>query len=144
MTRPKVDFRAKAIAAWGAELPDWIDALVSEATRTTAALAAKRIGYSGAVLSHVFAGNYPGDMAKVEARVRGALLGLTVDCPVVGEIGRDRCLDEQAMGNTGASSIRSKLYRACRGACPHSRLPSRDQQPIIASTTTTTREKTNG
>jgi hypothetical protein len=118
----KVDFVAKAHAAWGEAMPKWVRVLAEEANRTNATLAARRIGYSLAVLSHVFSRNYRGDMSKVEARVRGALMGETVTCPVVGEIGRDRCLSEQAMGNTGASSIRAKLFRACRGGCPHSRL----------------------
>jgi hypothetical protein len=70
----------------------------------------------------VFANAYTGDLARVEAKVRGALMGATVVCPILGEIGRDVCLDEQKKPNTGASSIRSKLYRACRAGCPHSRI----------------------
>lgn len=120
--KEKVDFLAKARAAWGKALPDWVETLALEANRTTSAKTAKRIGYSGAVLSHVFAKNYPGDIARVEAKARGALMSATVICPVVGEIGLDRCLDEQKMENTGASSIRARLFRACRGGCPHSRI----------------------
>lgn len=119
--RKKVDFVAKAEAAWGAELPDWVRELAREATRTTATAAAKRLGYCLAVLSHVFARNYRGDISRVEAKVRGALMNETVVCPILGEIGRDHCLDQQKMGRTGASSIRAKLYRACRNGCPHSR-----------------------
>jgi hypothetical protein len=126
MSRIKIDFLAKAKAAWGDAMPDWVEALASEANRVNSARTAQRIGYSAAVLSHVFANDYPGDIARVEAKVRGALMGLTVVCPVVGEIGRDRCLDEQKMGNTGASSVRAKLYRACRGGCPHSRIRTED------------------
>jgi hypothetical protein len=121
MSRARKDFIAKARAAWGA-VPDWVAALAREASRTSLKEAAKRIGYSGAVVSHVLNNAYPGDIARVEAKVRGALLSAVVMCPVVGEIGLDRCLDEQKMGNTGASSIRAKLYRACRGGCPHSRI----------------------
>ena len=68
---------------------------------------AKRIGYSSAVVSHVLNNDYSGDMSRVEAKVRGALMSQTVTCPIVGEIGLDRCLDEQKIGNTGASSIRA-------------------------------------
>lgn len=123
--KQKVDFLAKAREAWGAP-PDWIVELAQECNRTTAAKAAKRIGYSSAVISHVLARRYPGDIDRVAAKVRGALMGETVACPIVGEIGRDRCLNEQRMDNTGASSIRAKLYRACRGGCPHSRLTQED------------------
>lgn len=123
MSPSKADyFVAKAKAAWGGTLPDWVEALAREAGRVTATRAAKRIGYSGGLLSQVFANKYPGDLARVEAKVRGALMSAVVSCPVVGEIGLDRCLDEQRMGNTGASSIRARLYRACRGGCPHSRI----------------------
>ncbi|RJF70900.1 transcriptional regulator [Rhodopseudomonas palustris] len=122
----RIDFVANTAAAWGDALPDWVAELAREATRTTATRTARRIGYSPAVLSAVFAAKYQGNMKTVEARVRGALMGLTVDCPVVGEIGRDRCLDQQRMGNTGASSIRARLYRACRGDCQHSNLKEAD------------------
>ena len=126
MSPPKVDILAKAKAAWGDALPDWVETLALEANRTTSAKAAQRIGYSGAVLSHVFANNYSGDIGRVEAKVRGALMSATVDCPAVGEIGLDRCLNEQKMTNTGASSIRARIFRACRGIgqpkCPHSRI----------------------
>lgn len=125
--KSRVDFLSKAQAAWGEAMPDWVAELAREANRTTSTLAARRIGYSGAVLSHVFAKNYPGDIKRVEQKVRGALMGESVACPVVGEIGRDRCLDEQKMGNTGASAIRTRLYHACRSGCPHSRINKEDR-----------------
>jgi hypothetical protein len=123
MSPRKVDFLAKARAAWGAAMPDWVEALAIEASRTSLQPAAKRIGYSDGLVSYVLAKKYRGDIARVEAKVRGALMSATVTCPVVGEIGLDRCLDEQKMENTGASSIRAQLYRACRSGCPHSRIP---------------------
>lgn len=119
--RTGTDFLAKAQAAWGADLPDWVEALAEEATRTSGAAAARRIGYSQAVVSHVFARSYTGDLARVADKVRGALMGSTVVCPVLGEIGRDRCLDEQRKPFSATSSIRSKLFRACRGSCSHAR-----------------------
>lgn len=122
MSPPKVDFLDKAQSAWGDAMPPEVKALAIEANRTTSARAAKRIGYSPAVVSHLFVNRYPGDIGRVFTKIRGALMGETVTCPVVGEIGIDRCLAEQKMGNTGASSIRAALYRACRGGCPHSRI----------------------
>jgi len=127
---PHIDYLANARKGWGDTLPDWIEVLAREANRTTQSLAARRIGYSGGLLSAVFANKYQGNMATVEARARGALMGLTVVCPVVGEIGRDRCLDEQKMGNTGASSIRARLYRACRNGCPHSRITTEAEDDV--------------
>ena len=124
--KSKTDFVAKARAAWGDKLPDWVEVLAVEAVRTDASNAAKRIGYSGAVLSGLFANKYPGDLDRVEAKVRGALMSAVVICPVVGEIGLDRCLNEQKMGNTGASLPGSRFFRKCRGIgtpkCLHSRI----------------------
>jgi hypothetical protein len=120
--KTKTDFVAKARAAYGDTLPDWVEELAIEASNTSAVTAAKKIGYSGSLLSHVFSNTYTGDIARVEAKVRGALMGATVICPILGEIGRDRCLDEQKMPRSATSSLRSKLYRACRSGCPHSRI----------------------
>lgn len=118
----KVDFVVKARAAWGAALPKWVEALAEQANRTSLRAVAQRIKYSPAVVSLVLNSAYKGDMRKVEGKVRGAYLNETVMCPVLGEIGRDRCLEEQAMPNTGASSIRARVYWACRRGCPHSRI----------------------
>lgn len=123
--RTKTDFVAKARAAYGDALPDWVEELAKEATSTSAVETAKKIGYSAAVLSHVFANAYTGDLTRVEEKVRGALMGATVDCDVLGQIGRDHCLDQQRKPFTATSSIRSKLFRACRGGCPHSRIRER-------------------
>lgn len=120
--RAAVDFVAKAEAAWGGALPDWVRELATLANASSQRAAAEKIGYSQAVLSHVFNAAYTGDLKRVEEKVRGALMGLSVQCPILGEIGRDRCLDEQKMTRSATSSIRSKLYRACRNGCPHSRL----------------------
>jgi hypothetical protein len=123
----KTDFVAIARAAWGDALPDWVEELAEEATRSTGVAVAKKIGYAGAVVTQIVRRKYPGDIARVEQKVRGALMGATVVCPILGEIGRDRCLDEQKMPNSATSSIRSKLYRACRSGCPHSRIRSPDE-----------------
>jgi hypothetical protein len=122
----KTDFVAIAREAWGDRLPDWVLELAEEATRTSGTAVAKRLNYSGAIVTQVVRRKYPGNLARVEGVVRGALMGATVQCPILGEIGRNRCLDEQKKPNSGTSSIRSKLYRACRGGCPHSRIPAKE------------------
>lgn len=110
-----------ANAAWGAEMPAWVEALALEARRTSAAATAARIGYSGSVVSSVLANKYKGRIDHVRERVSGALMGVTVECSVLGEIARDRCIDEQSRGFSSSSSVRARLYRACRSGCPHSR-----------------------
>lgn len=119
--RQKTDFTAKLAACQGTDAPDWIVVLAEEASRTSATAVAKRIGYSASAVSSLISGKYPGDIGKIEAKVRGALMGATVECPVLGELTRDRCLGEQDRPFT-ANALRSRLYRACRNGCPHSRL----------------------
>jgi hypothetical protein len=117
------DFVAKAKEAWGSALPDWVHELAVFASQTSQRTAAERIGYSAAVVSHVFANSYNnGDLGRVEEKVRGALMGLTVVCPVYGDIGRDRCLDIQKQPFAATSSVRARVYWACRKGCPHSRI----------------------
>ncbi|MBR0962219.1 transcriptional regulator [Bradyrhizobium japonicum] len=128
MRYEKQTFVEKARLAWGTPAPDWIQVLAEEADRVTATRAAKNIGYSAAVLSHVFANNYKGDLGAVEQKVRGALLGVKVMCPVYGEIGRDQCLDLQKNGPPFSSEASGRCYRSCRGIggipkCPNSRIP---------------------
>lgn len=120
------DFAAIARESWDGVPPDWVVALAAEAARRSGAAAARRIGYSPTVVSTVLRRSYPGDLAKVEQAVRGALMGETVGCPVLGEIGRDQCLREQDMPNVPTSSVRARVYRACRDGCPHSRLGGGD------------------
>jgi hypothetical protein len=116
----------KARACWGADVPAEILALAQECDRTSQNRTAARLGYSASLISGMIANTYPGDRAGVFDKVRGALMGETVVCPVLGEIGRDQCLREQAMPFSTASALRPRLYRACRAtganACPHSKV----------------------
>lgn len=124
---PKRDPLETARAAWGADIPAWVEALAEEARRTSGSAAATRIGYSAPTVSAVLAKKYKGDVNRIAAKVAGALMGATVECEVLGEITRDRCLDEQVKGFSGSSSVRARLFRTCRGGCPHSRLKREDE-----------------
>lgn len=115
------DFHGRARAGWG-DPPEWILHLAEACARSTQTAVADQLGVSGSMLSQALANRYPGDMASLEQRVRGAFMGSTADCPVLGEIGMDRCLQEQKTPNSAASSVRVRLYRACRSGCPHSRI----------------------
>jgi hypothetical protein len=115
-------FLANAREAYGDALPDWVEVLAKEADRTSGAATAKRIGYSGSVVTSVCKGAYGGDLGSVEAKVRGAFMGSVVNCPIMGEIPRDRCMNEQAKRHIGTSELRTALFHACRGGCEHSRL----------------------
>ncbi|MCF1744652.1 transcriptional regulator [Paradevosia shaoguanensis] len=112
----------KANRAHGNAMPEWIGELARLVDASGLKEAARRLGYSTATLSQVCNGKYLGDLAKVGEVVRGALMAETVDCPVLGEIGRDRCLHEQDEPFRATSSYRAQLYQACRHSCPHSRI----------------------
>lgn len=122
VTRLKTDYLVIAREGWGDALPDWIETLAKEASRTSGAAVATRLGYSAAVISNVIRGKYPGAIGEVEQKTRGAFMGATVMCPVLDEIGRDRCLEEQKKKFAVTSAIRTRLFRACRGGCENSRL----------------------
>lgn len=118
----KPTFASKAREAWGENLPPEVVALADYADIHTGAAAAAAIGYSPGLVSHVIANRYPGDMPTVIEKIRGALMGFEVTCPVQGEIGRDQCLENQKLPFATTSAARARLYRACRSGCPHSRL----------------------
>lgn len=111
----------KAERAWGT-VPDWVGELAELAERHGLNACASRLGYSPAVISQTIGNKYRGDLTKLEDKVRGALMGATVHCPVLGEIGRDVCLSWQGKERATTNAMRARLYRACRDGCPHSRL----------------------
>ncbi|MCC3246179.1 transcriptional regulator [Methylocystis sp. WRRC1] len=121
-TQLKTDYLATAREAYGDALPDWVEELAKYASQTSGVQAAKRIGYSSSVVTSICRGKYAGDIASVEGSVRGALMGAMVICPVLGEIGRDQCLQEQGKKFVGSSAARTALYHECRNGCPHSRI----------------------
>ncbi|MCR5855963.1 transcriptional regulator [Mesorhizobium sp. J428] len=114
-------FLEKAAAAWGTLLPEWVAELARLADREGLSGAGRHIGYSASAVSTVIANKYRGDMGSVAGKVRGAVMSETVNCPVLGEIGRDRCLDWQKKPFAATSSHRVQMFKACRGGCPNAR-----------------------
>ncbi len=114
----QTNFVAKALEAWE-DIPDWIVALAEAATRDGLRETGKRIGYSPSVASQVLGHKYAGDYGRIEAIVRGAYMAEVVECPVLGEIGRDQCRREQSTPFVATNSSRARLKRACK-TCEHS------------------------
>lgn len=122
----QTNFVAKVALAW-LETPDWIVALAEAADRDGLGEVGKRIGYSKSVVSQVLGNTYgKGNLARVEAIVRGAYMAEVVGCPVLGEIGRDQCRREQSTPFVATNSSRARLKRACK-TCEHS--VKRSDQP---------------
>ena len=109
----------RAKEAWGTALPEEIIALAQACTKATAASVAQRLGYAPAVISQMISNSYKGSVPQVLAKIRGAYMGETRACPVLGDIGSDRCLKEQKMPFAATNSTRARLFHACP-SCFHS------------------------
>lgn len=101
---------------------DWLVELRKQCQRTSQKRVSKVLGYSSGTISQVLKNKYPGNMEKFELAVRGAYMGITVDCPIYGEIESNRCLSYQRQPWASTNPNRVKLYKACRSGCPHSQL----------------------
>lgn len=99
-------------------MDEWLNALQAECKRTTQAEAATRVGISATTVCQLLNGTYKGNLQRMQARIEGALLGQTADCPVCGEIPRDRCIEHQTRKFSATSPMRVQLARACP-TCPN-------------------------
>lgn len=121
MSAPTKASKVAAIRArLGADAPDWLLILAEEVDRSSQVKAARRIKYSAATVNYVLGGTYGGDLRKIESAVRGALMGATVDCPVLGTLETHRCLEQQRLPFNPSHPQRVRLYQACK-ACPNKR-----------------------
>ena len=119
-SRPAGLFTGKAKAGWGTPLPEWVAELARLADAEGLPGAEKRVGYSRSAISTVLSGKYKGDIERVAEMVQGALMALKVECPVLGQIGRDQCLTEQKEPFRATSRHRAQLFHACK-TCPNAR-----------------------
>ena len=110
----------RAHAAWDEALPGWVEILAEACDRTTQSAVAAEISYSTTVISRVIAAQYKGDYSAVEMAVQGAYMGAEVECPVLGPLATNRCLEEQQKPYAATNPTRVKLFSACR-SCQHRR-----------------------
>lgn len=110
----------KASEAWG-KVPEWVIAIVDacDAPNGSQNKVARKLGYSGAVISQVIVKRYLGDMTAVEQQARMHLMKSTVVCPALGEITEIACLGwrEEANELRSSSPTRVRMFTACRN-CP--------------------------
>ena len=105
--------------AWGSAAPEWVITLACACDSSNQTAVARRLGVSHSVIGPVLRNSYQGRLDRIEQRVRGELMNECVTCPVLGEITKKRCIEEQARAGSGYSAtnaIRVELRRACR-AC---------------------------
>ena len=111
----------KAVAGWGEPLPDWVQVLAARIDAESQSRVATAVGYSDSAISQALRNCYRGgDIAAVEAAVRGAFMGTTVACPVLGQLEVNKCLHHQRQPFRATNSQRVRLFKACR-RCTHRR-----------------------
>lgn len=100
----------------------WLEALRKETQKPKMSQAqiARDMKVSGATISLVLKGKYPGDMDRIETIVRGKYMHETVMCPILSEIALDRCLEEQVKPFSSHNPTRAQLFKACR-TCKHNK-----------------------
>jgi hypothetical protein len=105
----------RARERWGTAAPDWIIVLAESCDQFGQAALARRIGCSSAMISATLSKTYAGRLDKLEQRVRGELMNEQFRCPVLGEISKRQCLDEQTRPYASTNALRVELRRACAG-----------------------------
>lgn len=103
-------------------MSDWLEALMKECRRTSQAQAARRLRVSPAMVNLVLKGKYPAATRQLEVRVRGILLGETVNCPVQGELPVNLCQENQTMPN-------GPLAGWFRKSCPECPQGKKERRP---------------
>lgn len=108
-------------------MSQWLEVLRQKSLETSQAKVGaelrkyQRDGFpSGAVISQVLKGKYPGRTDRLQRLVEGRFMSGTVECPVVGKIPSDQCVQYQGQPFANTNPTRIALYRACRGGCEFS------------------------
>lgn len=108
--------------AWGADLPEWVEALAIECGKTSQSRVATQMNRSGALISNVLRNKYPGSLSAVEEVFSGVFQHALLDCPALGNIPTNQCQDWRRKSHSFATGnpLRTRMFRAC-GQCPRNR-----------------------
>lgn len=120
MNAPSFDPRGVVLDHWGEDAPDWVIALADACADRSQTAVARQIGFSSTTISQIMRKKYDASMDSIAAAVKGAFLGSHISCPILGEIARDKCVNEQRRITPGSSPVSIRLHRACRSGCPFS------------------------
>jgi len=111
---------------------EWIKVLAEACTKTSQSRVSVRLRQpdnfpSPSAINQVLKGKYKGRTERLKALVEGVYMRRTVTCPVSDEISSDTCEENQSRPFINTNPIRVRLFKACRGGCPHSRLEKGDE-----------------
>lgn len=107
----------QARAAWGEDVPDWIEELARQVDETSQNQVAKKLKRSPSLVSTVLSRTYGGSYAPTEDVVRGVYMAGTIECPQLGTIPTSDCRDWQRAPYRNTNSKAVDMFRACR-RCP--------------------------
>ena len=106
---------------------DWHQELQRVAEKLSRRQLAARLDCSTAMVSQVVNGKYAAHrIESFREKFEGAFMGYCVECPVVGELARDKCVAFQNREFCATNPTRVQLYHACRSGCEHSRIPVKE------------------
>ncbi|EGU34782.1 transcriptional regulator [Vibrio scophthalmi] len=92
----------------------WLEALQTRANLVPLTVIAKEVGYSKSTISRVLNGSYGGDIEAVKHAVQDAYLFKKVECPLLGEIERKQCEQNQNRPFAATNPMRVQLHHTCK------------------------------
>lgn len=109
----------KAVACWGDDIPDWVQALAKACDLTSQAQVARKLGRSSALVNQLLQKKYPGDLKAIQERIEGMFMNAVLSCPALGNIPAHECQNwrEQAKQFANTNALRVRMYHACK-TCP--------------------------
>lgn len=104
--------------------PGWLSALRKACDTYGQAEVTRMLQRSGdrrypspAVINQALKGTYGGNIERLRGVVEGVLMSMSVDCPVIGELPRQRCMEYQRREFAATNPLRVVLARECP-ECP--------------------------
>lgn len=96
----------------------WLEVLKNECDKRSIRDVAQQLSYSRTSISLALKGRYPGSTERIRTAVEQTFHVPMVQCPVLGEIKREVCVDHQAKPFSATSGLRVQLFHACK-RCPY-------------------------
>jgi DNA-binding Lrp family transcriptional regulator len=97
----------------------WLEVLQQQCDSRSQSSVAEDLGVSATTINQVLKRIYKGRTDRIKSMVEGKYMGAKVDCPVIGELPRDRCMQHQSRRKFAATNpLRVQLHRTCP-TCPN-------------------------
>lgn len=109
---------ARAIEAWGTDMPRWVRILADACDRMTQRGAAEKLGVNSGTTSRLLARRYGASCDEMERKVLATFAGDTVACPLAGTIALKTCLRNRRRTGPAINFLHHEFARACP-ACPN-------------------------